>query len=546
MNQNLARFAVLSLITLSLIFNESAPASSALNMPKNRIVVKKSWPMEPVKIVGVKTKNKGTVELGRAFEEEDDWLEGLVLTVVNKYAKTVTAMTISLIFRREAGDARPPFAWNLHFGPSPRSAEYNFRDPDKVIKVGKTQELRLTPGNYESLLQGFEEAGYPPGINRLDLEVREVGFEDGSMIYSGTLYLQDPAYPKDPTKKIKPGQRNAPQSRSSPGRRQLMTDVSFLKASATLSNSFEPLNPALQGGCKIQEGPRTSFCPPPPPFNGCSRVTDLLDPFVSGPYEVELRSEFCGFFLNGQWVECNQLAEVDRFVSCGSGTSCAQQYESCLTNNDCCNGLYCSGGQCDSCDPPCTGEYVCVEGLCSNASPIVVDTLGNGFDLTDATSGVSFDLNGNGESNKISWTSYGSDDAWLSLDRNENGVIDNGRELFGDNTPQPASGGRNGFLALGEFDKARNGGNADGRIDANDAVFSSLRLWRDTNHNGISESGELHTLASLRVLGLDLAFKESRKADQFGNQFRYRAKVYGQGNSDVNKWAWDVFLLNAP
>jgi hypothetical protein len=182
---------------------------------------------------------------------------------------------------------------------------------------------------------------------------------------------------------------------------------------------------------------------------------------------------------------------------------------------------------------------------CFCVSPIIIDVSGNGFNLTNAVGGVGFNIMGDNALEQISWSSTNSDDAWLVLDRNGNGTIDDSKELFGSGTSQPQGSIdriKNGFRALAVFDNIREGGNSDGQISNRDAIFTSLKLWQDLNHNGISESNELHTLPELGLASISLDYKESKQHDENGNWFGFRAKVRDVRGATLGRWAWDVFL----
>lgn len=193
------------------------------------------------------------------------------------------------------------------------------------------------------------------------------------------------------------------------------------------------------------------------------------------------------------------------------------------------------------------GEEVSQYGSCCYQfnSPILIDLGGDGFHLTGLDAGVIFSIGPVVRPYRVSWTRPFTNDAWLVLDRDGNGTIDTGSELFGNFTPQPQPPGRemrHGFRALAVFDTAADGGNRDGAIGAEDLVFSKLRLWRDMNHNGLSETSELSTLAANNIAQISLDYKDSKYTDSFGNVFRFRAKLRLARGGQATRWAYDVFL----
>ena len=139
----------------------------------------------------------------------------------------------------------------------------------------------------------------------------------------------------------------------------------------------------------------------------------------------------------------------------------------------------------------------------------------------------------------MGWTAPDAEIAFLALDKNGNGTIDDGSELFGNATRLPdGTRAANGFVALAQYDE-----NHDGRIDKSDRIWNSLLLWVDRNHDGISQAGELIPISATAISMIVLSAHWSGRHDQAGNLFRYEALVR---NGNSLQTFYDVYLVISP
>ncbi|MCB9783681.1 MAG: hypothetical protein H6751_12020 [Candidatus Omnitrophica bacterium] len=143
--------------------------------------------------------------------------------------------------------------------------------------------------------------------------------------------------------------------------------------------------------------------------------------------------------------------------------------------------------------------------------PIVLDLDGDGVELTSVQDGVEFDLDNDGQAERTATATGG--DGFLALDRNGNGTIDNGGELFGDQ-----NGAANGFEELRKFDS-----NRDGVIDSRDTIFDQLQVFVDSNRDGLSQSGELRSLSDLGIASINLGYQNVQERGAGGNSIAQRS-----------------------
>ena len=147
-------------------------------------------------------------------------------------------------------------------------------------------------------------------------------------------------------------------------------------------------------------------------------------------------------------------------------------------------------------------------------SPIILDLDRDGVETVNLRSNTYFDADGNGFAEQTGWAS--PDDGLLVLDRNGDGIINNGGELFGSETRlNNGTKAANGFQALDELDV-----NRDGKIDAADAAYGQLRIWRDTDGDGYSRPDELKTLSEAGVFSINTGYARSNYIDANDNEHK--------------------------
>ena len=170
--------------------------------------------------------------------------------------------------------------------------------------------------------------------------------------------------------------------------------------------------------------------------------------------------------------------------------------------------------------------------------PLALDLNGNGIETLAANGhdGALFDHERLGIRTATGWIH--SNDGILVYDRNGDGKINDGGEIFGDNTLlKNGKTAAHGFEAAADLDD-----NGDGKLDAADSAFSKLGVWRDLNHNGISEEGEIFALKDLHIKSLNLGYTQADKDLGNGNTL---AEVGSYTDEDGNEHIMGDLRLSA-
>lgn len=166
-------------------------------------------------------------------------------------------------------------------------------------------------------------------------------------------------------------------------------------------------------------------------------------------------------------------------------------------------------------------------------SPLILDIDGNGVGVSNPQNGTEFDVNGDGVAETVGWPA-GDIFLWVDLDRNA--VVTDGSELFGTSTLLPSGEyADNGFEALAAYDRPDFGGDGNGLITPGDLAWAHLRLWQDTNRDGVSQRDEISSLAATGVVWIGLDHEVIFELDGGGNH-RIARGLFGMRHRELGAW----------
>lgn len=165
--------------------------------------------------------------------------------------------------------------------------------------------------------------------------------------------------------------------------------------------------------------------------------------------------------------------------------------------------------------------YENLENVADNyCTPLIIDLNGDGVKTITDNMGVTFDFNNDGELIRTGWVH--PEDGLLVMDRDKNGIISNGNELFGEHSPVLSFNinDKNGFSSLSSLDS-----NCDGLINQDDISWSELLVWKDNSMDGISQSDELFSLETIGISSIGIDAQRSFFYDENGNFHKLTANV---------------------
>ncbi|HEU4593833.1 MAG TPA: hypothetical protein VFS10_01605 [Pyrinomonadaceae bacterium] len=192
--RRLSALALLIAVTLS---GAVWPAAGVAGQGKERIIVVRNDFNPPTKIKVVKAKDK-VIKTGKEFLDEDDWFEGLTVSLVNDTGKAILSIHIDVWLVRPEEQAQvPPYVYQLSYGGDPfwYKPWEEYRTDKPPIPPGSEVDIVLSAEEYNHVKSSLEELGYPPGHKKIEIRITTIGFTDGTVWDYGVYRRRDPTAP---------------------------------------------------------------------------------------------------------------------------------------------------------------------------------------------------------------------------------------------------------------------------------------------------------------------------------------------------------------